>query len=1111
MQKNKITSMLIALFALQTFSLAETSLTESPYLANPVALHRHINRTTPNLIIVVDNSNDMGEKMLLSKSDTNHNKKPRYIDAVKSALINMYPNHYDRMNISLVTLNDLAKDLHWKKDDSQPSGYQFANFTGNDGIAPLDIPTLYDIAPFNENNQPLRVYGTGGGHENLGFSNYRNRKYVDNIVTHETTLPSLSSINIVDNKQMGKSLLVPFYKVSSNADKANYLRELDLMTKTIAISDGKLSNIYPSAVDYVADQIQYRCQESYVLIMTNDVNLINDPKIVQASTKYIQAHPKKDNERDAENKLYNQSDFPNQHVKTYLIALDALQKDNSKPEDNNNGEHNILQLHEFGLNSGGHAFTATNEKDVLLYTQEYLNDMQPKTVFTGTAPAVYTYIDDDNKVSQMWISAISDPHNWHSQLQFRKNRDDLYFDKAGYSESFADIYMDTPKGVILLQYSDKTNDRWPLLAKDLTAQDFNLPPNHDVQDFILWLTAGSTNKMAKYNGKIGDEAFPDYRDRSYGLRSDKRFLADMSNDSIETMGHTSQDTEFTSEIEALSALTVTSNDGMFKIYRKNPLYRLVDPEFAAISESTPYFYELAYIPGNARRMDGTTLMQNMQYRADKNYGSGVNSPNHEYGISGQTAYRTTNKGQTFVVNSIGQGGMGAFALNIAGTAHHDPSQKVGIDAEKDQWGHSMLLWDTNSEKFGDAYTGSDTLGHILTRPVIARVALNRNQGAIADLYKDVKYAAVLPSGAYGDQSVEAGPTLYFYDAIGVDVAINVDKKTGEPGKLLKKVTYQPEDGELTFKNSLTGVTLVDLDFNGVADVGYAGDLNGNLYRVDLRAPLSEWKLELIYKGDPSQPITQSPSVSRYDEKNVVIFGTGSYNRKIDFREAMPQQAIYGIFENASFTAHSQKPLTPDANFLVQTLTTSLDEKHRTLSNAKVNSDHIGWKIPLSETARETVMQKPIIFNGTIFLQTYVLHDKNLMPDNAMCYRPEISPDTWLFQINARTGGTLSKRDTKIPEMGDEHVQQFDSVILPTLKLVTTRHSSGVSKDGEMQNGNDPDFDLEPKNSTDTPASLSKSHYLNSRGTCDAILTNGYTLICPKSTLVPKRLSVIHKE
>jgi hypothetical protein len=189
----------------------------------------------------------------------------------------------------------------------------------------------------------------------------------------------------------------------------------------------------------------------------------------------------------------------------------------------------------------------------------------------------------------------------------------------------------------------------------------------------------------------------------------------------------------------------------------------------------------------------------------------------------------------------------------------------------------------------------------------------------------------------------------------------------------------------------------------------------------------------------------------------------------------------------------------------------MDDDARSISNNEIEKEHDGWRIALSRSANEALAQKPVVFNGTVFLQTYVLHDKRAMPDNAMCYRPDLSPDTWLFQINARTGGLLDgDEDTRLEEMGKDHVIQFDSVILPTLKLVRTDESSSMSKDGEMQNGNDRDFDLIELESLSTNNLLRKGHYLDEEGECNAIMTNGMTLICPpfEEILEPGRVSIM---
>src|SRR4029077_7576263 len=94
------------------------------------------------------------------------------------------------------------------------------------------------------------------------------------------------------------------------------------------------------------------------------------------------------------------------------------------------------------------------------------------------------------------------------------------------------------------------------------------------------------------------------------------------------------------------------------------------------------------------------------------------------------------------------------------------------------------------------------------------------------------------------------------------------------------------------------------DGSGTADVVYAGDLLGNLWKFDLSsASPSAWKL--AYGGsalctDPNhQPITSRPEVTMYPGGGyLVLFGTGRY---IDVTDTTTTnvETFYGIRDNGA--------------------------------------------------------------------------------------------------------------------------------------------------------------------------------------------------------------------
>ncbi|MDM0023306.1 pilus assembly protein [Variovorax saccharolyticus] len=115
-------------------------------------------------------------------------------------------------------------------------------------------------------------------------------------------------------------------------------------------------------------------------------------------------------------------------------------------------------------------------------------------------------------------------------------------------------------------------------------------------------------------------------------------------------------------------------------------------------------------------------------------------------------------------------------------------------------------------------------------------------------------------------------------------------------------------------NGLGVPRLVDLDGNGTADVAYAGDLLGNLWKFDLRAATAgSWKT--AFDGAPMfvardasaaairQPITAAPVWKAHPQGGLIVaFGTGRRNAPAD-GPGLQGQTIYGIHDDTPILRH----------------------------------------------------------------------------------------------------------------------------------------------------------------------------------------------------------------
>ena len=110
-------------------------------------------------------------------------------------------------------------------------------------------------------------------------------------------------------------------------------------------------------------------------------------------------------------------------------------------------------------------------------------------------------------------------------------------------------------------------------------------------------------------------------------------------------------------------------------------------------------------------------------------------------------------------------------------------------------------------------------------------------------------------------------------------------------------------------NGLGEPRAIDIDGNQTADYVYAGDIQGNLFRFDIRSDdHKEWVVEKIFESsyrsgsadEKKQPITTQPIVIAHPSGSgfIVIFASGSYIRASDSTNK-DIQSIYGIWDRLS--------------------------------------------------------------------------------------------------------------------------------------------------------------------------------------------------------------------
>ena len=486
------------------------------------------------------------------------------------------------------------------------------------------------------------------------------------------------------------------------------------------------------------------------------------------------------------------------------------------------------------------------------------------------------------------------------------------------------------------------------------------------QDLLLRWTDRRDNDDSYFNGKNAPEYSQSYRIR----QNDDRNLGDIINSPIAGIG---------------DFMATAANDGMVHIFKRD-------------ANNASYDLKLSYIPGTIARKDDrnndTTLAKTLRHFANKNY------TNNLYGVDGGFVLRKAKVGNTdhvFMFGAMGQGGKGAYALDLA-----------GLNQDSSTWISNVPLFDAQD---GD-------LGFTVGMPQIGKV-------------RDGKYAGFLANGYGGNKTA-----LYVYDMLGKNLLRKIDVPNGVGG--------------------LSSPTLVDTDFDGTVDIAYAGARGGNIYRFDLRDSVANnWKVLRIYNGNANKPVTSAPAISRLaSNKYVVIFGTGSDLNEHDVKDQTPQ-SIYGIFDDLpeNMIAPETRATATEGELVKQTI-----EKKGIklfLSNNETKGRR-GWKIDLGNGDRVTIKPEMVLRTAFVTIRNYTSFGVCAAGTTVLGIDSETGGK--LTKRNARpfikSSNPPSSTNTNEPPLGCEKGtvsnQKGENYICPNgfvySKLLTISYRDGKKKD-----------------------------------------------------------------
>jgi len=361
----------------------------------------------------------------------------------------------------------------------------------------------------------------------------------------------------------------------------------------------------------------------------------------------------------------------------------------------------------------------------------------------------------------------------------------------------------------------------------------------------------------------------------------------------------------------------------------------------------------------------------------------------------------TSGSQTILVGGLRKGGKGYFALDITNPFAMDTASNVA----------GKVLFE---------FSETSDMGYSFSQPVVVRS-------------NDDNYPWIIIFGN-GYDSTSGDPVLYILDAA----------KYPYNTRLIKKIILKDDSD-----NGLSSPTAIDVNFDNVVDYVYVGDLNGNLWKIDLTSSEKDrWVAaydqdQPLFRaggpGDSNQPITTKPEVTFHPSEQgyLVMFGTGMFLGESDFSDSSVQ-TVYGIWDFGDDTDDSEYlgSVTRNSDGAISGLTnlsakttllrqdttdfeytlgnfetvdvrilsqkkalwkTESDDQSGENPNPSTSEDnHVGWYFDLS--TRERVVTDVALRENKLIIIGFI-------PDPYRC-EPGVG-NSWLMEIDAFNGGNLS--------------------------------------------------------------------------------------------------------
>jgi type IV pilus assembly protein PilY1 len=261
---------------------------------------------------------------------------------------------------------------------------------------------------------------------------------------------------------------------------------------------------------------------------------------------------------------------------------------------------------------------------------------------------------------------------------------------------------------------------------------------------------------------------------------------------------------------------------------------------------------------------------------------------HKFFVNGQLAQQDVKIGgtwKTYLVGGLGKGGQGVFALDVTNPSTFSESSAANI-----------VKWEFTDQDDAE-------LGYVYSEPVIRKMPNGKYAALIS-----AGYNATEPDGKTSTTGKAHLFVLFLDGPTG-------GNKTWVEGTDYVKIPMG--DADMVKPNGLGGVGTWDIEGDGVVDYAYAGDLKGNLWRVNFSGTTATgwasgtnvFKFFIAQASGLAQPITAAPLVTQGPGYTgaLVVFGTGKLLEKSDINVTTTTNpyvpnSLYGVLDRFAATA-----------------------------------------------------------------------------------------------------------------------------------------------------------------------------------------------------------------